>query len=444
MKTNVNKNIPVIFQNIKQYENEDERFVKVKIWLMHTGENLNGSVFTKTAVEKALPTLANTPILAFIEENSAGDLDYSDHRMILHRDVDGEYSVKYLGQAVGMIPENNNAQWEKRVADNGEELEYLTVEGLMWTKWNDPIDIIKRKGFTAQSMELSDQYTGHFNKDGLFEFEEFKFFGACLLGDSGLPAMRNSTVEMQFSANSDMRKIIEDKLNEFNTLFSTKQGGNEEVEETKQEFETEVETTETQVEDTQVESTEEVVETKVVNEETTVVEEFTEETQSTETTEDVKDEETQESDTDEVKKDFETETVEETQTETTEQVEESVTEEPQVNEFEVKFNDLTEKFNTLQSELEDLRNFKRETLEKELSAKFEGQLTDEELAQVFEQSKDSTIEDIEKELFALVGKKNFSAFSAQPSTKIALNVKKEVDTTPNSPYGDLFKKHLAK
>lgn len=418
MEKIVNKNIPVIFQNIEQFEKGDSRFVKVKIWLLHLNENLNGSIFTKESVEKALPTLSNTPILAFLEENSEGELDYSDHRMVLHRKEDGDVGIKYLGQAIGLIPETNNAQWEKRITDSGDELEYLTVEGLLWTKWDDPIDIIKRKGITAQSMELSDDYSGHWNDDGYFVFDRFSFFGACLLGTGVMPAMKNSTAELQFSSNNDMRKIIEDKLNEFNTLFS--KGGTNQVENNQQEFETTVETKESQVEEAQAEFTEEViVETEESNENQEIVtEEFTEETQA--------------------------ETVEETE-EVVEEIQETATEETVVeeeqvvNEFEVKFNNLSTEFEAIQAELAELRDFKRNTLEAELSAKFEGQLSTEELTQVFEQSKTSTIEDIEKELFALVGKKNFSLNKAEKKEKnaIAFNINKEVK--PDSPYGDFFK-----
>src|SRR5690606_24393316 len=102
---------------IKEYEYEDSRFLKVKIWLMHTGKNFNGSSFSKEVVNKQLHTLANTPVLAFLEENSAGELDFSDHRMVLHRTTEGDVELKYLGSAVGVIPENNNAKWEMRVTD---------------------------------------------------------------------------------------------------------------------------------------------------------------------------------------------------------------------------------------------------------------------------------------------------------------------------------------
>src|SRR5699024_2124752 len=46
--------------------------------------------------------------------------------------------------------------------------------------------------------------------EATFHFSEFKFDGACLLGDDVLPAMKNSTVELAFS--DKVSKIIHEKL----------------------------------------------------------------------------------------------------------------------------------------------------------------------------------------------------------------------------------------
>lgn len=493
----VNTNIPVIFQNLEKYEQGDIRFQKVAIWLMHTGINFNMSSFSKEAVEKAIPTLANTPILAFIEDNSNGEQDFSDHRMVLHRNKDGELNIKYLGQAVGVIPETNNARFEKRVTDSGEEKEYLVVEGLMWTKFDDPIDIINRKGVTAQSMELADDYTGYFDDNGIFNFETFKFFGACLLGDDVSPAMENSTVELQFSNNSYVQNTIENKLNEFYTLFSQQEGGNTVME---QETQVETETVE------QTEFTEEVVEnTEAVNEEVETTEnndDVVEETEVTETT------------TEEVETETSTETeqVEEAQTEfalTSEQLKHQlrsvlsnekyidrwgdscrrywyvdyttevvIYEDSQNNDqlfsaeytlngdnvvvnfasakkvkieyvpFETAevFTINTDKFesikSTLTTELEALKEYKRTREEQDLRSQFDGQLTEDELNVVFEENQDSTLEEIETKVYALIGKKNFSRTETKPANKIGLDLNKEVKTDADEPYNGLFSKHL--
>jgi len=221
LEKKVEKFIPLTFQKIQDYEANDTRFTKVKIWLMHLHENLNGSYFSKEVVTEAIPTLANTPILAFIEENSDGEIDFSDHRMVLVK-KDGEFSIKYLGQAIGVISSDNNAHFETRLCDDGIEREFLVCEGLIWNKWDDPIDIFNRDVVKWQSMELHDDYEGYWGDDGLFHFTKFKFFGACALGKDVLPAMHNATIEAQFSY-KDIFKDIQEKMEQFKVFF--KEGG---------------------------------------------------------------------------------------------------------------------------------------------------------------------------------------------------------------------------
>lgn len=216
-------NIPVLFQKLDEFATEDTRFIKVKIWLMHIGENFNGSYFDKEVVEKAIPSLANTPILGFIEENSQGDDDFSDHRRVMHRDKDGNWHFKYLGQAYGVIPETNNAKFEHRLCDDGVTREFLTVEGLLWTKWKEPIDIMNRDIIKSESMEIHDDYEGYFDEnDNLFHFTKFKFFGACILGLDVLPAMQNATVELYSLSN--ITKEIQEKMEEYK-LYQQNKGG---------------------------------------------------------------------------------------------------------------------------------------------------------------------------------------------------------------------------
>ena len=75
------RKIPIeIVGNINSYsiKDTDTRFTEVLIKVLHTGKNFNGSIFKKEVVEKALPTMKNTPILAFIEKNSENEDDFSE------------------------------------------------------------------------------------------------------------------------------------------------------------------------------------------------------------------------------------------------------------------------------------------------------------------------------------------------------------------------------
>ncbi|WEG18509.1 hypothetical protein PQ478_08505 [Alkalihalophilus pseudofirmus] len=218
------RSIPIEFKKKVTYEAEDKRFMKVEIWLMHLGENFNGSYFAKEYVEEALPSLANTPILAYMEENEDGELDFSDHRMELVIE-DNDVKLKYMGQAIGVIPEDNNARFEKKMCDDGIEREFVVCDGLIWTKFDDPMEIFERQGTAPQSMELDENFEGEF-KDGLFHFTNFKFFGACLLGENVTPAMQNAIATPQFSQ-SNLDNHISKMVAEYKSVasFSLSQGG---------------------------------------------------------------------------------------------------------------------------------------------------------------------------------------------------------------------------
>lgn len=218
--------IPIRFESLDSY---DDRFMKVKLWLCHTGENPNGSFFSKESIENAIPSLALTPILGFMSENSDGDDDFQGHKIGITK-KDGKWTYTYQGHAYGVIPEDNNAQFEMRDDGSGVEKEYLTCEGLIWTKFDDAIDVMNRDEVKSQSMELADEYSGFFDKKTkLFNFSEFKFNGACILGKDTKPAMSGATIEINFSQ-SDVMDEIRTKLSEFKAIFSIQnpegKGGN--------------------------------------------------------------------------------------------------------------------------------------------------------------------------------------------------------------------------
>jgi hypothetical protein len=224
MPVTVNTSIPITFEKINHFDVQDTRFTAVKIFLMHLEENLNGSYFSKKSVENAIPTLANTPILGYIETNKDGEEDFSNHRKELVKE-DGHYRTKYLGSAFGVIPETNNARYEFKTCDDGVEREFLVVDGLLWNKLEDSVDILERDGIKSQSMEIHSDFTGKYNsKDKLFYFDTFKFYGATFLGDDYNPAMKNASIEA-YSTDDEFESMIKD-INKKVELFKDFQSQN--------------------------------------------------------------------------------------------------------------------------------------------------------------------------------------------------------------------------
>jgi hypothetical protein len=486
----VDKLVPVMFQKIKEYENQDDtRFMDVKIWLCHTGENHNGSFFSEEVLENAIPSLANTPILAYIEDNSDNETDFSDHRMVLVKE-EGEFSVKYIGQAIGLIPETNNAQFEMRLCDDGVERKFLTCEGLVWAKWDEPIDIFDRDSVKSQSMELHDDYEGEWKDDGLFHFNKVSFFGACALGKDVLPAMHNATIEKDFSQ-ANLYSLIQEKM-EQHKKYCLKGGSSmdEKLELLKKysftsEFlkEKEVDIEKFSVEELEGKLKEYSLTAGQLKQELraelykdATTDEwgysysnywYVDHTEDLLIAEDKKDHyrlvafkynvvnDTATVDLDskaKIKISYETidgdSAVEDTSFTSKDRAdyELKVKEKQVTGEFEKE----KTSFEALETETQELRNFKEETLKKQredseeaLFANFEKELTEDELTEIKNVASEYSLDELENKLYALVGKKKaaFNKSTKKEKQILKIDVTETDDKTSEVAYGGLFEKY---
>ena len=220
MKNSKYNMIPIMFERLKDYTQDDERFTKVRLWLMHLGENYNGSIFEEESTTEAMKTLEYIPIVGFIEENKNGEEDFSNHRYIITK-KDGEIVQKYLGRAYGVILSNadNNAHYEDRLCDDGVTRTFVVVDGLIWNRFEESAEILNRDITKSHSMELYEpSCEGYEDENGLFHFTKFSFNGACILGDDYLPAMDSSTIEVQFTMKDFVKSIQSELTNKLNTF----------------------------------------------------------------------------------------------------------------------------------------------------------------------------------------------------------------------------------
>lgn len=216
----MNQRYPVSFIKKGEYESSDFRFIDVSIDVMHTGANLNKTSFTKDAINKAVPTIRNTPILGYVvDELDEEDKDFKGHEHEL-RITDKDVKYVYAGQAYGVIPESCNPRWIVKDDGTGIEREYLRVDGLIWTKFSDPVDIFTRDGTKNHSVELTDMACGPADKNGNVPVRSFKFDGCCILSTTDpsiKPAMTGSCVTANFSV-EDITAQIRDRLYEYQAI----------------------------------------------------------------------------------------------------------------------------------------------------------------------------------------------------------------------------------
>ena len=183
---------------------ENSNFHPVKILICHTGENLNGSVFSIDSFNKSINTLSNIPILAFVEKDDNGNKDFAGHEidMDVFVDDDGKIKVReyYKEVPIGVIPETNNYFYEEI---DGET--YLGCYGYIWKSYsNDAYDILMEDEEKEVSMEIMIKECSYDNKNRC-NIDKFEFLGITCLGSAYPAAMgRETTINMNFSANEEL------------------------------------------------------------------------------------------------------------------------------------------------------------------------------------------------------------------------------------------------
>ncbi len=225
----MNQRYPISFLKKNEYETSDFRFIDVCIDVMHTGANLNKTSFTKDVINKAVPTIANMPILGYVvNELDDEDKDFKGHEHEL-RITDTDVKYLYAGQAYGVIPESCNPRWIIKDDGTGTEREYLRVDGLIWTKFSDPVDIFTRDVTKNHSVELTDMICEAKRDDGITPVSSFKFDGCCILSTTDpkiQPAMTGSCVTANFSVD-DITSQIRERLYEYQSLQQNYSAKNE-------------------------------------------------------------------------------------------------------------------------------------------------------------------------------------------------------------------------
>jgi hypothetical protein len=415
--------------NIVESSKVSPLFTRVKIRVAYDGENRNGSFISKETFEKAASYTQYCPIVG---EWSDKDQDFQGHGgKIEIKDSEVRFirtTVPY--GCIGSEPPT----WETIVDDNGNEKEYFTLIGYIWTSRYPELNSIIEDGFRFHSMEV-DINSGEFqsiNGKKLFVIEDMFFSAFCILGLSTEPCFENSTIstytlDAQRFKNEFKQLLAELKYTLQHDLKTGLEGGND-VEENKEIVQEEFE-----VKDEQ--PSEEVFEQEdksADEEEMPMHDEHHEEMAAEEQPEKEPegDEQGEDTDNDGDGKDEKYELL------------------------ESELSQLKESFSLLETELKELREYKAQKLHEEkeiaINAVFESvstELTEDELAPFKEKAFEMEVDALKKELYALIGQKAFEAksqFSAKPNKSMSIALDIVPETTIANSYDAIIKKYNQK
>ena len=211
MEHNMNLQFASALENIREI---NESFSSGMLRVCYTGVNRNGSYISKQAIENAINTMYNCPVVCNynVESNTIGG-----HDMGIVETESGEMKLVNLTAAIGVIPMNAEHYWEV-INDGGEEHEYFVTEAILW-KRSPAYQKIESDGITSQSMEIS--VTNGFMKDNLFMIEDFFFTAFCLLGEDVTPCFESASLQMFNRSECKDQFVV--MMNELKESFSAMQ-----------------------------------------------------------------------------------------------------------------------------------------------------------------------------------------------------------------------------
>lgn len=195
------RNFQASISDVKPY---NPLFSTCKILVMYHGQNRNMSNIAKDVVEKALPSIKNIPIVG---EFSIENQDFKGHGGAVSLD---DYRFIHTTKPYGVVPES--AVWEWEVIGGRE---YLTIDGCyLWTgRYEEATKVIERAKGQSMEIEVIDG-DWDFDED-IYNIKSFNFSALCILGEDVEPAFEDASILSSYSIKGDVNAF----KNEFNAML---------------------------------------------------------------------------------------------------------------------------------------------------------------------------------------------------------------------------------
>lgn len=202
---------------------DSDKFIKLRIRVMHDGINPNNSNFTLGNIDKAKPSINNVPILAYCYFDEDGIPQFSTHAMHIEVDKVNKDQIRMIYDEVpiGIVPETNNYEIKEYNDRN-----YVYVDSFIWKNYsNYSQDIIERDKEIKISMEIAvDAYT--YNKDlNCFDITDYRYTGITLLGndvETGMIDAKATTSTFSLEKQKENMVILMQELKDELALHNNK------------------------------------------------------------------------------------------------------------------------------------------------------------------------------------------------------------------------------
>lgn len=243
--------------NFSQVKNSG--FVLGRARIAYAGKNRNYSEIPTEAFEKAAESLKLVPVVGnWIPNDSEMEGRFGGHDVVLESKGNSiEYERKPM--PYGVVPENNNPDWEEVKDEYGNTTLYYSTDVILWEeRYPAQINAI-RNGYAAQSMEITVN-DGYWDEaTDYFVIEDFRYDALCLLGRNNEDASKN--VEPCFEESEVTTYSFNIEKEEFkaqftmlldelkNTYLAKNEGGETDMENKDKDFDETVETPDEKVEE---------------------------------------------------------------------------------------------------------------------------------------------------------------------------------------------------
>ena len=193
--------------------------------VMYLGDNRNNSHFSKAAVEKALPSLHNVPIVCHWDSEAE---TIGGHDMTVVSDSSGGLRLKNLTEPCGVVPDHAKFTFQTLSDSNGNVHEYLVIDGVILWKRQDVYHHIVEDlgGVVKHSMEITVNKSST-TPNGLMDITDFEFTALCLL-ETCEPCFQGSELELYSAQNfkQKMEQMMLELKETFNLIDTSKEDDN--------------------------------------------------------------------------------------------------------------------------------------------------------------------------------------------------------------------------